>query len=338
MAGDPAKPTLRAIEVFVAVAETGNLGAAAGRLRASPSSVSQQVTNLEAALRVRLIDRSARPFVLTSAGRLFLKRARTVLDEIHKARRELAEIGHGSLSVLHIALIEDLEAEATPSLALALSDALPDCHITCHTGPSHLNFEALSDRAVDIALAAEIEALSDEFEQHPVLRDPFVLATAKGLITEDAGMLDTLRKAPMIGYAASQLMQRQIFAQLQRLRFDATASFEFDTNHAALATVARTGGWTITTPLGFFRAQRLHDQLEMRRLPMPAFARTLSIYARTGLLGRVPEMAADILRRTIADEVVRPAYAAAPWLEPDFRILKNQPLSTDGTRDRQAAE
>lgn len=329
MAGDPGKPSLRAIEAFVAVAETGNLGAAAGRLRASPSSVSQQVTNLEASLRARLIDRSARPFVLTPAGHLFLKRARTVLDEIHKARHELAEIGHGSLSALRIAVIEDLEAEATPSLALALSDALPDCHITCQTGPSHLNFEALSERAVDIALAAEIEALPEDFERHLVLRDPFVLVTAKGLIRDDANMLDVLRRAPMTGYAASQLMQRQIFAQLRRLRFDAKASFEFDTNHAALAMVARTGGWTITTPLGFFRAQRLHDQLQIRRLPMPAFARTLSIYARKGLLGRVPEMAAAILRRTIEAEVVRPACAVAPWLEPDFRILGGEPAHGD---------
>jgi DNA-binding transcriptional LysR family regulator len=47
---DHGRLTLRAIEIFVAVIEEGSFSTGARRLGASTSSVSQQVTNLEAAL------------------------------------------------------------------------------------------------------------------------------------------------------------------------------------------------------------------------------------------------------------------------------------------------
>ncbi len=56
--------TLRAIEIFVAVIEEGSFSTGARRLGASTSSVSQQVTNLEAALRARLIDRAVQGVTL----------------------------------------------------------------------------------------------------------------------------------------------------------------------------------------------------------------------------------------------------------------------------------
>ncbi|MEL7349678.1 MAG: LysR family transcriptional regulator, partial [Pseudomonadota bacterium] len=94
---DGGRLTLRAIEVFVAVVEEGSLASAAQRLGASPSSVFQQLTNLETALGARLIDRAARPFALTPAGAVFLKRALTILDEATGAMSELAEMALASL-------------------------------------------------------------------------------------------------------------------------------------------------------------------------------------------------------------------------------------------------
>ncbi|MEM6422741.1 MAG: LysR family transcriptional regulator, partial [Pseudomonadota bacterium] len=158
---DGARLTLRAIEAFIAVVETGALAAAAERLRVSPSTLSQQVSNLETALGVRLVDRSARPVTPTPAGRLFLARARRALDELSRARAELAEHSFVDLPELHLAVIEDFDADVTPALALGLAEALPDCRLTCRTGPSHANLDALAARAVDMAVAADIDALPD---------------------------------------------------------------------------------------------------------------------------------------------------------------------------------
>ena len=89
--GDPqGKITLWGIEVFLATAEELSISAAARRLGASPSAVSQQLTNLEAALGASLLNRKERPMSLTPSGALFQRRAQSIVNEAARARAELA--------------------------------------------------------------------------------------------------------------------------------------------------------------------------------------------------------------------------------------------------------
>ncbi len=236
--------TLRAIEIFVAVIEEGSFSTGARRLGASTSSVSQQVTNLEAALGARLIDRAARPLALTPAGYVFQRRALAILDETARAQTELAELELTSLPELRLAIIEDFDAEVTPELVVRLSGALPGCNIIAHAGPSHVNLAALASREVDMVVAADIEAPPDWVEQHPILRDPYILVTAKDLLAEGEDAVAQLMTAPMVRYASSQLMGRQIETHLRRLRLAPARRFEFASNHSLMAAVARTKGWT----------------------------------------------------------------------------------------------
>ncbi|MEM6973265.1 MAG: LysR family transcriptional regulator [Pseudomonadota bacterium] len=335
---DGARLTLRAVEIFVAVIEAGSLGEGARRLSASASSVSQQLTNLETALGTRLLDRADRPVQPTRAGRLFLARARAMLTEAEAARTELAELGHADLPALSVAVVEELDAEVTPALILALSARLPGCHIACRTGASHENRRALAERAVDLAVAADAEDLPEGIERHGLMREPFVLVTARGLIPAGTDPLAVLREAPMTGYTSGMIMQRQIMAQFQRLRFDARPRFEFDTNHAAMATVIRTRGWVVTTPLGYLRVPRLHDALDIAPLPLRGFARTVSLFARGRVLGTLPLTAAAILREDLRRTAITPALTAAPWLEGSMRLVEDNARAGSGGPDTHPAD
>ncbi|MEO1293123.1 MAG: LysR family transcriptional regulator [Pseudomonadota bacterium] len=320
---DHGRLTLRAIEVFVAVVEEGSVAAAARRLGASPSSVSQQISNLEAALGAKLIDRAARPFALTPAGYVFHRRALTILDEAAKAQSELVELELTNLPQLRLAVIEDFDADVTPDLVIQLGKALPNCNIVAHSGPSHQNIAALESRAVDMIIATEIEGPADWIEQHPLLRDPYVLVTAKGLLDDLDGedVTSRLMKAPMVRYAGHQLMGQQVEAQLRRVRLAPARRFEFDNNHSIMAAVVEDRGWTITTPLGFLRTPRFHGDIDIRPLPFQSFARTLSLYARREILGGWPMRTVSMVRGLIARHSVRPAIAVAPWVEGQMRVL-----------------
>lgn len=170
---DHGRLTLRAIEIFVAVVEAGSFAIGAQRLGASTSSVSQQITNLEAALGAKLIDRSARPLALTPAGYVFQRRALAILDEASRAQSELAELELTNLPQLRLAVIEDFDADVTPELAVRLSRSLPGCNIVAHAGPSHENLAALESREVDLVVATDIDTAPEWMEQHPLLRDPY---------------------------------------------------------------------------------------------------------------------------------------------------------------------
>ena len=70
---------LSAWRVFVTVARSGTLSAAAKALDVEVSSISRAIGGLEKALGCELIRRNMRPMKLTEAGQAALKRMETIL-------------------------------------------------------------------------------------------------------------------------------------------------------------------------------------------------------------------------------------------------------------------
>jgi len=316
-----ARLTLRAVEIFVAVVEEASLGAGARRLGASASAVSQQIVNLEEALGARLIDRSARPFALTPAGQLFHPRALAILDEVGKAKAELAEEDLASLRKLRLALVDDIDQDVLPLFLCELADAFPDCSFTVRSGLSHENLAALESRSVDMIVSADMGSIEEWLERHAVLRDPFILVTAKGLINPTGDVMAQLEACPFIRYGLGQVIGKLIEAHLKRLKIDPPRTFEIASNAAVLATTATARGWTVTTPLGFLSARRQHSVLDAHPLPFAGFSRTISVYARREVMGALPERAAELLRVLFERHSIADALEFMPWLGDQFRVL-----------------
>jgi len=83
---------LSAMRAFAAVAESGSFSAAARQLRVSKSLVSRQVAELEAALGVRLLQRTTRSLSLTEAGRGYQHSILPVLAQIDEAEASLGQL------------------------------------------------------------------------------------------------------------------------------------------------------------------------------------------------------------------------------------------------------
>jgi DNA-binding transcriptional LysR family regulator len=79
------------IDEFVAVAEAESFSRAAQRLGLSTSGVSREVARLEDRLATRLLYRTTRQVSLTDAGRLFLARCRTLIQERDAAMQLVGE-------------------------------------------------------------------------------------------------------------------------------------------------------------------------------------------------------------------------------------------------------
>src|SRR6185436_18793213 len=67
---------LRDLHALSAVVQSGSMSKAAKELGVTQSAVSQMIADLEAALRVRLLDRSPRGVVATIYGNVLLRRSR----------------------------------------------------------------------------------------------------------------------------------------------------------------------------------------------------------------------------------------------------------------------
>ena len=321
MVDTPGKVTLWGIEVFAAAVEERSISAAARRLGVSPSSVSQQLTNLEAALGATLLDRGARPLVVTPAGQLFRQRAQAILNEAAQARAELAMRDLARLSRFNLGMIEDFDADVTPALLTGLAEELPETRFLLETGASHRLYDLLETRILDVIVAADLGPAAEWMKVHPLFEEPFVAAVPKGAVGEGADVLATLQALPLIQYTARHYMGRQIAGHLSRQNLTLSHRFELDSYHAIMAMVAEGAGWTILTPLGFLRAGRFRDSADVIPLPFAPLSRTIALTARREVLQDMPSRVAQRLRPLLSDLIVRPALTRMPWLGHSFRVL-----------------
>jgi len=313
--------TLWGIEVFLATADEGSISAAARRLEASPSAVSQQLSNLEAALGTVLLNRASRPVSLTPAGEIFRKRAQLIVNEASQARAELANSDMSALTRFRLGMIEDFDADVTPRLLSDMADTLTGCQFLLETGASHRLYDLLDSRALDVIVAADMGATADWMEVHPLMVEPFVAAVPKGAVTAGRDVLDQLKSLPLIQYTQRHHMGRQIAAHLARQNLTLSHRFELDSYHAIMAMVAANAGWTILTPLGYLRARRFHNAVEMIELPFDPLTRSISLTARRDVLQDMPHDVAARLRLLLQKIIVDPATKALPWIAKDLKVL-----------------
>src|SRR5262252_3052928 len=78
--------------VFARVAQTGSFTAAAANLGMPKSTVSRKVTELEARLEARLLDRTTRKVSLTDVGRTYYDYCARIAGEIEDAERAVTNL------------------------------------------------------------------------------------------------------------------------------------------------------------------------------------------------------------------------------------------------------
>jgi DNA-binding transcriptional LysR family regulator len=130
---------LRALEVFVEVVRRDGFARAADALDTSPANVTRYISDLEAHLQTRLLNRSSRKMSLTSSGEALFERAKSILDDVAEAEAIVSSATmqpHGllrinaplSFGVLHLAPLWAKFMQHYPDMQLdvALIDRVVD--------------------------------------------------------------------------------------------------------------------------------------------------------------------------------------------------------------------
>ncbi len=134
---------IRHLRYFLAVAEAGSFSRAADRLGLSQPNVSQQMRDLETALRVDLFQRRGKRILLTSAGLIFKEHARSILRQIENFLQELSVEPGQMRGALHLGVV--------PILNVALIPQLLGEFAATHPAVS-LNVEEISSTEIETAL------------------------------------------------------------------------------------------------------------------------------------------------------------------------------------------
>jgi DNA-binding transcriptional LysR family regulator len=110
---------------FVKVAETGQITRAAQILHIAQPALSQAITQLEAQLGVKLLERHPRGVSLTPAGAVFLEKARVALDAQADAAATAASLARDLRGALRIGFLSVPPMLMAPNLLAAFARANP---------------------------------------------------------------------------------------------------------------------------------------------------------------------------------------------------------------------
>jgi DNA-binding transcriptional LysR family regulator len=93
---------LNEILVFAKVAQSGSFSAAAKQLGMPKSTVSRKISDLEARLQARLIQRTTRRLSLTDAGRTYFEYGARIVAELEEAERAVGNLQAGPRGPLRV--------------------------------------------------------------------------------------------------------------------------------------------------------------------------------------------------------------------------------------------
>ncbi len=170
---------LRHLRYFVAVAEELHFGRAALRLHLAQPPLSQQIKKLEQMLGHALFTRTSRAVKLTSAGELFLDRARGVLRKVQEDIEDVRSMGRGEVGSLKVGFVGTAMLTAMPQILGRYRREYPKVDLQLNEFYTAGVQRGLLDGSIDVGFlrdGGEVEGLESE----TLLSEPFVAVVPSG--------------------------------------------------------------------------------------------------------------------------------------------------------------
>jgi LysR family transcriptional activator of mexEF-oprN operon len=147
---------LNLLKVLVAVADSGSVTAAAGRLYVTQSAVSAALKRLSEAVGAPLLARAGRGVALTTRGRRIVDRARPLLDALVRATLS-GEEPHATTRVVRLGLSDTAEGWLLGPLLAAIAGTGPRVRLVVLPVQFRTVGEMLASGRVDLAVSVADE-------------------------------------------------------------------------------------------------------------------------------------------------------------------------------------
>lgn len=159
------QPTVRQLQHFVALAETGQVSRAALRSHVSQSAMTASLQGLEKVLGVDLFTRQASGVRLTTEGLRFLRHAQRVISSLEEAVSDIRTVPLAMVAgTMRLGLTETISAYLMPRVLPALHRKFPQLEVLCVEQERQQIESALLAGELDFALM-----LSSNLSGHPAL-------------------------------------------------------------------------------------------------------------------------------------------------------------------------
>jgi DNA-binding transcriptional LysR family regulator len=180
--------TLRQLELFVAVAETGSFSRGGDLLSLTQSTVSQHIATLEEEFGTRLLDRISKGVVLTAGGKVFLQQARMILAEVEQLKQAMNRF-HGIENASLILGASNIPANyLVPQLLPLLRVRYPGISLNVRMGDTQQILDDIRCQRVELGMVGgRVE--DDLYSYTPIMSDELILIVGADHPLRSAGAI-----------------------------------------------------------------------------------------------------------------------------------------------------
>ncbi|MCC6814488.1 MAG: LysR family transcriptional regulator [Rubrivivax sp.] len=273
--------SLRQLEAFVQVADSGSFRRAAARLGQAQPVLSRLIGQAEQTLGARLFDRDTRRVEITPAGRELLPLAQRLLRDFDDTLGDFGAFMAGRSGRVSMVVLPSVSVAWVPRAMAAFARTHPQVNFALAEAPADTLLALLEAGRADFGISVR-PAPQQRLHYRHLQDDPFVLVCRRDdpLAARAAVPWSVFGTRDCIKSAAHSSIRQVTDAVFLRQRTPPSPVLEYPSVAAAGALVAAGLGITALPVL----ALQLVDMRELVAVPLvrPAMARPIGIVTRIG--------------------------------------------------------
>ncbi len=218
---------LKAIQVFVVVAETLSFRKAAEILHRSQSAVSTQIRSLEEHIGVSLFHRTTRRVQLTAEGAQLLSHAQRAIASLEQGLRQIREMANIQSGHVAMGCVPSIAATVLPAVLAEFLRKRSGIRLELLELASEQLLEALGRQEIAFGIGPEVKQKSD-FDFAPIGREPIyaLLPQAYWKPDQTAITLAELATLPVVLASSSAALRNSINSELVLRELEIIKPFE----------------------------------------------------------------------------------------------------------------
>ncbi|MEW6767045.1 MAG: LysR family transcriptional regulator [Pseudomonadota bacterium] len=292
---------LKQLEYFLCLAREGNVTRAARQLNIVQPALSMQVAKLEASLKKRLFDRSARGVTLTPAGERLAALAGEITQSVERAQNEMGLLDGKISGRVSIGMITSAAQSTLAQSSAKIAARYPEIQLQVCEGYTDVLLEWVATGQIDVAIVNR-PAGKSQLTAHHILDEEMMLAhaTRTELSLPRAVPYNRLGQLDVVIPSRRHGLRRILNDAAADAGFHLKPRLEVDTLSAICDIVASTGMVTVLPGIAL-QPDLVAGRLVARRIRKPALQRTVSLLthprrAVSGAMTAVMDILADDLR------------------------------------------
>lgn len=169
---------IAALEVFLAVAETGSFSRAAERAFLTQPAISKRIAALETELGTRLFDRIGRRIQLTEAGRALLVRAHGLVRELDDVKRSMTNLAGTVAGELSMGTSHHIGLHRLPEPLKRFHEAFPGVRLDLRFMDSERACAAVAHGELELAVVTLPPETSPPLRIEKIWDDPLAIVVS----------------------------------------------------------------------------------------------------------------------------------------------------------------